>query len=590
MPSFNIVFEGCCHGSLDAIYNQISRMNKEVDLVLIGGDFQAVRAPSDLQCMSVPVKFRKLGDFQKYYDGSAKAPYLTIFIGGNHEASNYLQELYYGGWVAPNIYYLGACGMITYKNVLKISGLSGIYNHGDYYAPRAERVPYTPRSVRTIYHVRKHEVDKLKMLQSQRVDLMLSHDWPAGIEHYGNLNGLLQKKKFFKADIERGQLGSPPAMEILRTVKPGQWFSAHLHVRFVATMKHESYERKIDKNTDEIVLEDLEIKDSGTGNEDEVTLDMASDFIEIPNKDEINMDEDLIGLDDTLNLRKDEFSSSTSDSCKPTFYNATKFLALDKCMPRRAYLEFLSIDVPDEESDQTQIPKKRGRRQSHNSDSPNSHKDEYHPFLSYDPEWLAITRTMNPFYPHNRSIINTSKTETDINSSLEENRAWVKQNIVDKDLLSIPLNFQYLPITSNTPIFLRNNQTDKFCSMLEITNQPLVQQGASVIIPQVAGSDTSLGINSEQLDTPIPNSMVPNLPSKPIQLLAKKQTSHATIPVSISPPISDTKSYPTYEHSSDEEDSNMTSKPQASQPVATTLKNTPTYKEPIYESHSSDSE
>jgi len=34
---------------------------------------------------------------------------LTIFIGGNHEASNYLQELPYGGWVAHNIYYLGEC-------------------------------------------------------------------------------------------------------------------------------------------------------------------------------------------------------------------------------------------------------------------------------------------------------------------------------------------------------------------------------------------------------------------------------------------------------------------------------------------------
>ena len=32
---------------------------------------------------------------------------LTIFVGGNHEASNHLQELPYGGWVAPNIYYLG---------------------------------------------------------------------------------------------------------------------------------------------------------------------------------------------------------------------------------------------------------------------------------------------------------------------------------------------------------------------------------------------------------------------------------------------------------------------------------------------------
>ena len=43
----------------------------------------------------------------RYYSGEKKAPVLTIFIGGNHEASNYLQELPYGGWVAPNIYYLG---------------------------------------------------------------------------------------------------------------------------------------------------------------------------------------------------------------------------------------------------------------------------------------------------------------------------------------------------------------------------------------------------------------------------------------------------------------------------------------------------
>jgi hypothetical protein len=43
----------------------------------------------------------------RYYSGEKKAPVLTVFIGGNHEASNYLQELPYGGWVAPDIYYLG---------------------------------------------------------------------------------------------------------------------------------------------------------------------------------------------------------------------------------------------------------------------------------------------------------------------------------------------------------------------------------------------------------------------------------------------------------------------------------------------------
>lgn len=43
----------------------------------------------------------------RYYSGEKNAPVLTVFIGGNHEASNHLQELPYGGWVAPNIYYLG---------------------------------------------------------------------------------------------------------------------------------------------------------------------------------------------------------------------------------------------------------------------------------------------------------------------------------------------------------------------------------------------------------------------------------------------------------------------------------------------------
>ena len=43
----------------------------------------------------------------RYYSGEKTAPVLTVFIGGNHEASNYLQELPYGGWVAPKIYYLG---------------------------------------------------------------------------------------------------------------------------------------------------------------------------------------------------------------------------------------------------------------------------------------------------------------------------------------------------------------------------------------------------------------------------------------------------------------------------------------------------
>lgn len=57
----------------------------------------------------------------RYYSGERRAPILTLFIGGNHEASNYLQELPYGGWVAPNIYYMGRAGVIKFGN-LRIGG------------------------------------------------------------------------------------------------------------------------------------------------------------------------------------------------------------------------------------------------------------------------------------------------------------------------------------------------------------------------------------------------------------------------------------------------------------------------------------
>lgn len=52
-------------------------------------------------------------------------------VGGNHEAMNYLWELYYGGWVAPNIYYLGHAGVIKFGGI-RIGGLSGIFNGGHY--------------------------------------------------------------------------------------------------------------------------------------------------------------------------------------------------------------------------------------------------------------------------------------------------------------------------------------------------------------------------------------------------------------------------------------------------------------------------
>eukprot|EP00002_Diphylleia_rotans_P013852 TRINITY_DN2698_c0_g1_i4.p1 TRINITY_DN2698_c0_g1~~TRINITY_DN2698_c0_g1_i4.p1 ORF type:complete len:146 (-),score=23.97 TRINITY_DN2698_c0_g1_i4:815-1252(-) len=130
-----IAVQGCAHGELDHIYESIriaeQRENIRVDLLLCCGDFQAVRNQADLNCLACPPKYRQIGIFHEYYSGVKKAPVLTIYIGGNHEASNHHHELCHGGWVAPNIYYLGFAGVVNFGG-LRIAGLSGIYKHHDY--------------------------------------------------------------------------------------------------------------------------------------------------------------------------------------------------------------------------------------------------------------------------------------------------------------------------------------------------------------------------------------------------------------------------------------------------------------------------
>jgi hypothetical protein len=68
--SQQIAIEGCCHGELDTIYGHIATLEAKhdykVDLLLICGDFQAIRNHQDLQCMAVPQKYRQLGGFHKY--------------------------------------------------------------------------------------------------------------------------------------------------------------------------------------------------------------------------------------------------------------------------------------------------------------------------------------------------------------------------------------------------------------------------------------------------------------------------------------------------------------------------------------------
>lgn len=73
LATMKIAVEGCCHGRLDDIYATLKQLeqknNYTVDLLLVCGDFQAVRNHRDLHTMACPEKYRALGTFHKYAFG-----------------------------------------------------------------------------------------------------------------------------------------------------------------------------------------------------------------------------------------------------------------------------------------------------------------------------------------------------------------------------------------------------------------------------------------------------------------------------------------------------------------------------------------
>jgi lariat debranching enzyme len=231
------------------------------------------------------------------------APILTIFIGGNHEASNYLQELAYGGWVAPNIYYLGYAGVIR-VNGIRIGGISGIFRDYHFEKGHFEFPPYDQGSVRSAYAIRSIEVFRLSQLTGS-MDVMLSHDWPEQIWEYGNKEQLLRFKPYFREDMESGKMGSGPCWDLLTTLKPRHWYAAHMHCRFDANVQHDNNE-------------------------------------------------------------------------------STKFVALDKCLPNRKFLDFLNIGEEEEEGQTSEWKE---------------------PIIQYDLEWLTVLYLTN-------NLLNVNKNYT----------------------------------------------------------------------------------------------------------------------------------------------------------------------------------
>jgi lariat debranching enzyme len=429
----------------------------------------------------MPSKYYDMHDFHEYYAGSRTAPYLTIFIGGNHEASNYSWELYYGGWAAPKIYYMGAANVVR-LGPLRIAGLSGIWKGYNYKKPHYERLPYNSDDVRSIYHVRELDVRKLLQIRSQ-VDVGLSHDWPRSMEWKGNYRQLFKWKPDFEQEAKDGTLGSVAATTVLERLRPPYWFSAHMHCKFSGIWQHEggaeptvseavaSEPPATVKNDGEI---DLDIDDdepaAAPKNDAEIDLDMDDDDVAsapVASPVKAEQAEEVNGQtvvpDEVRDLLPASFARSNFEKAEtlpfPTSITnkTTKFLALDKCLPKRSFLQLLEI-------------------------APHSPSDLKRPLqLEYDTEWLAITRVFaSDLQVGDPDVqVPTDKGDAYYRPLIEEQINWVEENIVKPGKTIIPHDFaQTAPIydpsqgihVQEEPHEYSNPHTQAFCDLLQIPN------------------------------------------------------------------------------------------------------------------------
>lgn len=397
-PTIKIAVIGCLHGKLQEVYNKVAQEEKEkgikIELVLIAGDFQSMRTKEDLQYIKVRDKYLDMGEFHLYYSGKLKVPYLTVFIGGNHEASNVLHSCFNGGWLCSGIFYLGRTGVINFKGV-RIAGISGIFKPYDYNRGHYEKIENMKGDDKvSIFHIREFDIAKLNLIK-EKVDIFLSHDWPLDVVDKMDFDKILKVKREWKEELQENQLGNPGIKYLLDTLRPKYWISAHMHFYYNRLITH------TDKST-------------------------------------------------------------------------TRFIALDKIIPRRQWLDIIELEAD---------------KALENDNS-----------IRFDPEWLSITKLMSKYIPlENKlydfsnfmikkgSYLHTSKIDeiyhkknltrvTPSGNFIEELNQLNKNSKINpsekwKEIYNLEDQSKYLSLYYPTNELVRDHQEPKINSLVENTNR-----------------------------------------------------------------------------------------------------------------------
>lgn len=223
---------GDVHGHMHAMVRLLQawqrRSGRAIDLVLQVGDFEAHRDEADLATMAAPAKYRKLGDFAAFHAGRARLPWPLYFIGGNHEPYGYLDRAG-AGELAPNIHYLGRVGMLE-RAGLRIAGLSAIFRAEQLTATRPGPEAFGRRANKEFIGFTEVEVEA--MLALGGADIVMLHDWPAGLVRPEDMPAMRARASGLDCD----EIGNDWARLVVEALRPRLVLCGHMHTRHRATI------------------------------------------------------------------------------------------------------------------------------------------------------------------------------------------------------------------------------------------------------------------------------------------------------------------------------------------------------------------
>lgn len=133
-------------------------------------------------------------------------------------------------------------------------------------------------------------------------------------------------------------LGSYPNELVLSKIQPSYWFAAHLHVHYAAIVDHQMWKNGVYPPSTQAILNGErpshnQYQPVKVDNPDEIKIETEAN----PDEIEISLSDDE---EDQKEVTKEDVQAQTRpETATFTEPKITRFLSLDKCLPRRQFLQ-----------------------------------------------------------------------------------------------------------------------------------------------------------------------------------------------------------------------------------------------------------